>query len=194
MPEASPQETLGRTLRAARQSQGFSTSQVAAATRIKIQTIEALEADDFSRIAAPIYGKGFIKLYAEHLGLEPTPLIHEYLRGIGAVPPHTSQGEHISALTRVSENIEERESARPIRKVLARLGLPALADVLARYTSRAILRSPTGLATGAAVVVLLILIAATVRNCRQANQTSGPAPPARRAPERIIQPPPDPYL
>jgi len=36
------------------------------------------EDNDFSRIPAPVYGKGFIKLYAEFLGLDPAPLIAEY--------------------------------------------------------------------------------------------------------------------
>ena len=30
-----------------------------------------MERDDFSRMAAPIYAKGFIRLYAEYLGLDP---------------------------------------------------------------------------------------------------------------------------
>ena len=71
--------TLGRTFREARLKRKVSESQAAAATRIKIQTIEDLENEEFSRIAAPIYGKGFIRMYAEYLGLDPDPLIEDYL-------------------------------------------------------------------------------------------------------------------
>ena len=71
--------TLGQILKEAREKKGVTASQAAAATRMKIQTIEALERDDFSRIAAPMYAKGFIKLYAEYLGLDATPLIREYM-------------------------------------------------------------------------------------------------------------------
>ena len=70
--------TLGEKLKAAREKAGYTTSQAAEATRIKIQHIEELERDDFTRFAAPIYGKGFIKLYAEFLNLDPSPLLAEY--------------------------------------------------------------------------------------------------------------------
>ncbi len=70
--------TLGQTLRNAREKKGVSASEAAAATRIMVQMIEKLEDDDFSNIAASIYGKGFIRLYAEFLGLDPEPLVAEY--------------------------------------------------------------------------------------------------------------------
>jgi cytoskeletal protein RodZ len=69
---------LGEALRKARQEKSLTASQVAEGTRMKVQIVEALETEDFSKIAAPIYGKGFIKLYAEYVGLDPTPLLSEY--------------------------------------------------------------------------------------------------------------------
>jgi transcriptional regulator with XRE-family HTH domain len=70
---------LGKTLQDARTRKKMTTSQVAAATRMKIQTIEAIEHEDFSKITAPVYGKGFLRLYAECVEIDPTPLIAEYL-------------------------------------------------------------------------------------------------------------------
>lgn len=69
---------LGNILREARKKQEMTLSQAAAGTRIKVQVIEALENEDYSRIPAPIYAKGFMKIYAEYLGLDPAPLINEY--------------------------------------------------------------------------------------------------------------------
>ena len=57
-------ELPGAELLERRTEKGLSVSEVAEKTHIKVQIIEDLEANDFSRIAAPIYGKGFIKLYA----------------------------------------------------------------------------------------------------------------------------------
>jgi len=74
---------LGEQLRRARLSRNLSASEVAAATRMKTQIVEAIEAEDFGRMAAPIYAKGFIKLYAEYVGLDPGPLIEDYLAGGG---------------------------------------------------------------------------------------------------------------
>lgn len=70
---------LGAKLKAARLEKGLTTSQVASATRMKIQIVEDIEREDFSKIAAVIYGKGFIRLYAEQVGLNPGPLIEDYL-------------------------------------------------------------------------------------------------------------------
>lgn len=71
--------SLGEKLRNARLSKKLSTSEVAAATRMQVQLVEDLEREDFSRITAPIYGKGFIRLYAEHVGLDPKLLVDEYI-------------------------------------------------------------------------------------------------------------------
>ncbi|MBM4142885.1 MAG: hypothetical protein FJ225_04725 [Lentisphaerae bacterium] len=74
---------LGEKLRDARLRRKLTASQVAIATRMKMQTVEALEAEDFAKLAAPIYGKGFIRMYAEYVGLDPAPLVEEYLEKMG---------------------------------------------------------------------------------------------------------------
>ena len=71
--------SLGDKLKQARQARKLTPSEIASATRMKVQVVEALEQEDFSRIAAPIYAKGFIKLYAEYVGLDPAPLIDDYI-------------------------------------------------------------------------------------------------------------------
>ena len=80
---------LGDILRAEREKKGLTLSDVAEGTRIKVQVLETIENNDFSRIPAPVYGKGFIKLYAEFLGLDPAPLIEEYASRL-AVPVRPS--------------------------------------------------------------------------------------------------------
>lgn len=70
---------FGETLRRTREAKGLTTSQVAQTTRLLVQQIEALEREDFSRIAAPIYGRGFVKLYCEALGIDPKPLVAEFM-------------------------------------------------------------------------------------------------------------------
>ena len=81
--------SLGNTLHDARRRMKLTTSEVAEATRMKVQMVEDIEKEDFSRVAAPIYGKGFIRLYAEHVKLDPKPLIDEYVTRFleGTTPP-----------------------------------------------------------------------------------------------------------
>jgi cytoskeletal protein RodZ len=70
---------FGKTLREAREAKGYSISQLAEATHLMHQIVQDLENENFSKIAAPIYGRGFVKLYCEAVGLDPVPLVAEYM-------------------------------------------------------------------------------------------------------------------
>lgn len=71
--------TIGQKLESARQAKGVTVSEAGAATKILSKFIEAMEADDFGALSAPVYAKSFIKMYAKYLGLEPQPLVDEYV-------------------------------------------------------------------------------------------------------------------
>ena len=71
--------SFGQTLRNAREAKGLTESQVASQTRILVQIISDMEKEDFHRIPAPIYGRGFVRLFAECVGLDPAPLIQEFM-------------------------------------------------------------------------------------------------------------------
>lgn len=71
---------FGVTLRRMREEKGLSVSEVAEKTHMLVQQVEALEREDFSKIAAPIYGRGFVKLYCEAVGIEdPKPFVNEFM-------------------------------------------------------------------------------------------------------------------
>lgn len=79
--------SVGSTLKAAREARGLSAEDIADQTHIFIQVIEKIEADDFSRIPAPVYGRGFIKHYAECVGLDPEPLVAEFMEAYTGKKP-----------------------------------------------------------------------------------------------------------
>jgi len=117
--------SLGDSLRQAREAKGLTLSQVAEATRMMVQVVEDLEHEDFRRIAAPIYGRGFIKLYAEHLDIDPEPLIREFMEiYTGSRPPQIARRplatedhseETSSAPAEVTtDQPEPAESERPV--------------------------------------------------------------------------------
>ena len=89
---------FGKTLRNAREAKGYTVSQIAETTHLKSSVVEGLENEDFSMIAAPIYGRGFVKLYCEAVGLDPKPLVDEFMA--------ITNGEHEIA-------IKERPVAEP---------------------------------------------------------------------------------
>jgi len=104
---------LGEQLRNARRKMNLTASEVAAATRVKIQLIEDIENENFERIAAPIYGKGFIKLYAEYVALDPRPLIAEYKHLVGS--PVQTASIIPEESTAHGTQVAEGEPSEPIR-------------------------------------------------------------------------------
>ena len=69
---------FGKTLREAREAAGLTVAQLADKTHMPPSRIEQLESEDFSKIPAAIYGRGFVRLYCEAVGLDPRPLSAEF--------------------------------------------------------------------------------------------------------------------
>ena len=90
---------FGKTLRTAREAKGLSIGQIAERTHMMVQVVEGLENENFSKIVAPIYGRGFVKLYCEAVGIEPKPLVDAFMdiysggRGKSAAPPKSANAE-----------------------------------------------------------------------------------------------------
>jgi len=71
-------ETIGQKLKTAREKSGLSPSDVAKAIRAKTEYVTAIERDEFQKLIAPIYARGFVKLYAQHLRLDPLPFLRQF--------------------------------------------------------------------------------------------------------------------
>jgi len=63
--------SVGIWLKTAREKRGITLDEVAKVTRIGRNYLEALEEGDLSRLPSQAYTRGFIRLYAAHLGLPP---------------------------------------------------------------------------------------------------------------------------
>lgn len=71
---------LGTKLRQAREAKGAPLHEVEWATKIKGAYLEALEEENFRVIPGAVYVRGFLRTYANYLGIDPEPLIDEYNR------------------------------------------------------------------------------------------------------------------
>ena len=80
--------SLGETLRTAREAKGLSLEDIKNSTQMLTRQIAEMEEDNFTSFLAPIYAKGFIRLYARAVGLDPEPLVKEFM----ANPPKTGGG------------------------------------------------------------------------------------------------------
>lgn len=71
-------ETVGQYLRKEREKRNVSLDAVAKVTRITRENLQALEKDDFQVISAPVFVRGFLRNYANYLGLDPKEVIARY--------------------------------------------------------------------------------------------------------------------
>ncbi|HJT63377.1 MAG TPA: helix-turn-helix transcriptional regulator, partial [Candidatus Limnocylindria bacterium] len=63
--------TLGQTLRAAREGKRWDIARAERETRIRARYLVALEAGDYRDLPDPVYTRGFVRNYAQYLGLDP---------------------------------------------------------------------------------------------------------------------------
>ena len=73
-------ESVGEFLKHEREAQGKTVEDVAKATKVSKLILEALEADHFSVLPAPVYVKGHLRTYARFLGLDEGAVVGKYLR------------------------------------------------------------------------------------------------------------------
>lgn len=66
---------VGERMRQAREALGLGTAEVAARLRVPHHVITGLEADDYSRLGAPVFVRNHVQAYARLLGIEVEPLV-----------------------------------------------------------------------------------------------------------------------
>ena len=69
---------IGHSLREARERQGLGYPEIELATKIRAKYIRALEEEDFDAIPGDAYTRGFLRSYAEYLGLDGDVYVDEY--------------------------------------------------------------------------------------------------------------------
>jgi cytoskeleton protein RodZ len=71
-------DTPGGMLRAARERRGYSVQYAAEDLHLDVWVIEALEANRFEALGAPVYAKGHLRKYATLLGVSPATVLERY--------------------------------------------------------------------------------------------------------------------
>jgi cytoskeleton protein RodZ len=79
-PDEDAAESAGQFLKQERQRQNKTLKEVARATCIHINTIEALEENRRNKLPAEVFVRGFISIYAQYLGLPPQEVLDRYGR------------------------------------------------------------------------------------------------------------------
>ncbi|MGH9311882.1 MAG: helix-turn-helix domain-containing protein, partial [Vicinamibacterales bacterium] len=87
---------FGGKLRQARERRGVSLRQIAAATKISVGVLAALERNDLSKLPGGIFTRAFVRSYASEVGLDPDETIRDFMAEFpeegagGAHPPAPS--------------------------------------------------------------------------------------------------------
>lgn len=90
-------ETVGAILRATREERGLSVKDVEAATSIRALYINAIEDGNFSVIPGEVYVKGFIRNYANYLGMDGQSMVNMYRESQQATLPEISETEPVQS-------------------------------------------------------------------------------------------------
>jgi len=105
---------FGEQLKQARQARGVALDAVASATHIARRYLDALERSDLGALPGGAFNTGYIRTYAQHLGIDPQPILEayrreEHQRGQGT-PEHEQRMRH--ELSRLLDQKAERKNSR----------------------------------------------------------------------------------
>lgn len=89
-------ESVGETLRAAREHQGLSLAEIAGRTRVPQRHLEAIEGGTYNALPSPTYATGFVKAYARAVGVDEVALARR-LRGELANQPRAAEYQPYAA-------------------------------------------------------------------------------------------------
>jgi DnaJ-class molecular chaperone len=72
----------GRELKQVRERMGIELQTVSKETKISLKILESLEEENFEKLPALVYLKGFLKSYAQCLGLDSQKVVEEYVKSV----------------------------------------------------------------------------------------------------------------
>lgn len=71
--------SFGEELKRERELRQISLREVSEATKINLRYLDALEQNDFRHLPGGVFNKGFVRAYAEYIGVDPEAMVNAYL-------------------------------------------------------------------------------------------------------------------
>src|SRR5262245_16303831 len=87
---------FGSTFKARREAKGLSLEQISTETRINTRFLQAIENDDFQVLPGGIFSRGFVRAYAEVLGMDPEKAVADFERVSNYHEPVVLEGLRVS--------------------------------------------------------------------------------------------------
>ena len=185
--------TIGQKLETARQAKGVSVSEAGQATKILSKFIEAMEADDFGVLSAPIYARSFIKMYANYLGLDAAPLVEEYAAQ-HAPKPQRQLSDDVRQNLGVADQVPVEGPSVAVGEGNSVFG--GVNEAIAKLSGNRISPQTFKWVGGGLLVVLIILLSVAQCDSEDEDAPASAAGGAATSVERqlLFDSPPDAYL
>jgi cytoskeletal protein RodZ len=115
--------SFGETLKRERELRQISLREIAEATKINLRYLDALERDDFRHLPGGVFNKGFVRAYAQFIGIDPEAMVTAYL---------DEENRQLSRAARASGGTTSTPEAEvpPPRSFVGRLWFVALVVIL----------------------------------------------------------------
>jgi cytoskeletal protein RodZ len=127
-------------LRRAREDKGVSLRDIAAATKISVGALEALERGAFARLPGGIFSRAFVRAYALEVGLDPELTVQEFLVEMGKNEHDSAEAAPRPEVTADDREFLERQrsAGRWLRVVV--IGIVVIVIAVVAWELRARLR------------------------------------------------------
>jgi cytoskeletal protein RodZ len=79
-----PADDFGARLRGQREVRGVTLSEIAAATKVSVAQLEALERNDISRLPGGIFLRSIVRSYAQEVGADPESTVRDFISSFPA--------------------------------------------------------------------------------------------------------------
>ena len=114
--------SFGETLKRERELRQISLREISEATKINLRYLDALERDDFRHLPGGVFNKGFVRAYAQFVGIDPETMVTAYLEEEGRQQARAARAGGATAPV--------AEAPRPAVPLSVRLWFAALVVVL----------------------------------------------------------------
>lgn len=164
---------IGECLRAKREETRLSLDKISQKTKISINILRALEANDFQSLPSPAYVKGFVLSYARVVGLNPSEIINKleytYLTVTGKPFPALNHTKMMGPSTRAEIPEDAEQAPAPVTQKPVDPAQVLEQDRIARERRRVVVPSLVFVGIAIAFIGLYQLVTHTIDSETGAN-------------------------
>lgn len=135
-----PAQPVGQQLRRARERLGLSVSAIADEQHLRTSVIEAIEDGDFSKVDTELFLKGYIRAYAQHVGLDANAIIRDLDAELEPLREDRERQHDADPLVDIER--KKRRKQRVARAVVVILVLAAAGFAVSTYLADGTRRLP----------------------------------------------------